>query len=85
MDVVLFCEADGERAFQGVEVFHGELHEFGAFCVVEEESSLWVLVDLGFAGFEGAGGAGGFGLKFEDASVSSLSSETRAKRGMITS
>jgi len=65
VDVVLLGEADGEGAFERVEIFHDELHDFGAFGVVEKESCLWVFVGLGFAGFQGAGCSWRFGFAFE--------------------
>jgi len=46
VDIVLLVEANCEGAFEGVEVFHGELNEGRAFCVVEEEGGFGIFADL---------------------------------------
>jgi len=62
VDIVLLVEADREGAFEGVEIFHGELDEGGAFCVVEEEGGFGIFADLRVALGANAGGARGLGF-----------------------
>jgi len=45
-----------------VEIFHGELDEGRAFCVVEEEGGFGIFADLRVALSADAGGARGLGF-----------------------
>jgi len=62
VDVVLLGEFEGERAFEGVDVGEGELHDVGAGRAAEQERRFGVFGGLGLALFEGALGARVFGF-----------------------
>jgi len=62
VDGVFLGEADGVRAFEGVQVGEEGGEEGGGAGVAQEEHGLGVFGYEGFAGGEGAGGACGFGF-----------------------
>lgn len=62
VDRVFLGEADGERAFEGVEVGEEVVEQVGGAGALQEERRFGVFVRLGLALFEGALGAGVFGL-----------------------
>lgn len=62
VDGVFLGEADGVRAFEGVQVGEEGGEEGGGAGVAEEEDDLGVFRYEGFAGGEGAGGACGLGF-----------------------